>query len=149
MGRPVGVSIIAVLEFIGAGICLLAGIATLVGASFLGAMFSQAQAQGAPAAGGFMAMLGGAISIVFFVFAAIAGLLGWGLWTLKSWARIVVIVLSAIGILFSLLALLQFSSAVLMGIIIRVGINGLIIWYLLKPEVAAAFAGSQSRSATA
>lgn len=148
MARPGGVTAIAVLEFIGAGICLLAGIATLVGASFFGAMFSQAQ--GAPAGtGGFMTMLGGAISVVFFIVAAIAGLLGWGLLTLKNWARIVVIVFSAIGLLLSLVALLQFSSAVLVGIIIRVAINGLIIWYLLKPEVAAAFTGGQTRSATA
>lgn len=148
MGRPVGVSILAVLGFIGAGLWVLIGLAMLVGASFVGAMFSQAQ--GAPAgSGGFMAMLGGAVSIVFFVFAAIAALLAWGLWTLKNWARIVVIVLQALGILFSLAALLHLSLPVLVGLIIRVGIGGLIIWYLSKPDVAAAFAGSQARSATA
>lgn len=147
MGRPTGVTVIAILEFIGAGGCILLGIGTLVGASFFGAAMSQAQGGGP--GGGLFAMLGGAISIFFFIIGAICALLGWGLWTLKNWARMVVIVLSALGLVLSLLALLQFSAAVLVGLIIRVAINGLIIWYLLKPEVKAAFEGTQARTATA
>lgn len=148
MGRPTGVSIIAVLDFIGAGICVLFGIAALLGAGFLGAFMSQAQG-GNASAGGFMAVLGGAISIVFIIIGAISGLVGWGMWTLKGWARIVQIIFAALGLLGALSALLHFSGAMLVGFVIRIAINGLIIWYLVKPEVAAAFSGNQTKAAGA
>lgn len=148
MGRPTGVTVIAVLDFIGAGFCVLGGIALLVGASFLGAALSQGQG-GNAAAGGFMAMLGGAASIVFLIIGAIVGLIGWGMWTLKSWARIVQIILAALGLLGALSLLLHFSGVILFGFLLRVAINGLIIWYLLKPEVAAAFNGNQTKAAGA
>ena len=148
MGRPTGVTVIAVLDFIGAGLCVLLGIAALVGASFLGAFMSQAQG-GNAAAGGFMAMLGGAISIFLIIVGGISGLVGWGMWTLKSWARIVQIIFAALGLLGALSLLLHFSGAVLFGFVLRVAINGLIIWYLLKPEVAAAFNGNQAKAAGA
>jgi len=105
--------------------------------------------QGQGGMGGLMAMVGGALSVFFFVLAAIAALLGWGLWSLKNWARIAVIVLSALGAILSLLALLNFSSTIIVGVIIRLAINGVIIWYLLQPNVAAAFQGGQARTASA
>ena len=146
MNRPVGVTILAVLEFIGAGFCALAGILVVVGA---GAGFLGSMTQGQGGMGGLMAMVGGALSVFFFVLAAIAALLGWGLWSLKNWARIAVIVLSALGAILSLLALLNFSSTIIVGVIIRLAINGVIIWYLLQPNVAAAFQGGQARTASA
>lgn len=148
MGRPGGVTVIAVLDFIGAGLCVLFGIMLLLGASFLGAALSQGQA-GNAAAGGLMAMLGGAASVFFLVIAAVSALIGWGLWTLKNWARIVQIIFAALGLLNALSTLLHFSSAVLFGFVIGVAINGLVIWYLLKPEVAAAFNGNQTKAAGA
>lgn len=148
MGRPTGVTVIAVLDFIGAGFCVLGGIAILVGASFLGAALGQAQG-GNAAAGGFMAMLGGALSIVLIIIGAIGALIGWGMWTLKSWARIVQIIFAVLGLLGALSLLLHFSGAMLFAFLIRVAINGLIIWYLLKPEVAAAFNGNQTKAAGA
>ena len=146
MNRPVGVTILAVLQFIGAGLCVLLGILVVVGA---GAGFLGSMTQGQGGTGGLMAMVGGALSVFFFVVAAIAALLGWGLWSLKNWARIAVIVLSALGAVLSLLALLNFSSAIIVGVIIRLAINGVIIWYLLQPNVAAAFQGGQARTVSA
>ena len=148
MGRPTGVTVIAVLDFLGAGFCVLFGLLFLVGASFIGAALSKSQG-GNAAAGGLMAMLGGAASIFFLIFGAISALIGWGMWTLKSWARIVQIIFAALGLLNGLYSLLHFSSAMLFGFVIGVAINGLVIWYLLKPEVAAAFNGNQAKAAGA
>lgn len=149
MARPTGVTVIAVLDFIGAGICALAGIAFFLGAGFMGTLIGQGQAAGSAQAGGFVAMLGGAVGIVFLVIAAIAALIGWGLLGLKNWARIVQIVLAGLGLLGVLFGLLHFSAAILLGLLIRGAINALIIWYLLKPDVAAAFSQSQARATTA
>jgi hypothetical protein len=144
MGRPTGVTVIAVLDFIGAALCVIGGLLALVGASFLGAFLGQAQG-GNAAAGGFAAMLGGAIAVVFLLAGAIAAVIGWGLWGLKDWARILQIVFAGLGILFGLFGLLHISLMLL----IRLAINALIIWYLLKPEVAAAFKGGQVKAAGA
>src|SRR5216684_2937832 len=148
MNRPVGVTILAILEFIGAVILVLLGIGSIVGMGLLCAAMSQSGG-GSAGAGGIMAVIGGALSVFCFIFAAICALLGWGLWKLKNWARIIVIVLAVLGAVFALLGLLQFSAAVAVGIVIRLAINGLIVWYLLRPDVAAAFKGPQGAAASA
>jgi len=147
MYRPVGVTILAILEFIGSGICALFGILVIVGAGagFLGSM-TQSQGSGL---GSLMAVIGGALSVFCFIFATIGALLGWGLWTLKNWARIIVMVFAILGALGTLLALLNLSSAIIVGVVIRLAINGLVIWYLLQPNVAAAFQGGQARTVSA
>jgi hypothetical protein len=149
MARPGGVTFLAVLAYIGAGFCVLGGLLAVTGAGIIHSL--TVQNQGAPSAGmgSLFAMLGGAISVFFFVLAAVYILVGIGLWTLKNWARILVIVLAAIGIVFNLSQLLHYTSAILPTLIFSLAIDGLIIWYLLKPNVAAAFAEGQARSASA
>lgn len=148
MGRPTGVTVIAVIDFILGGLCALVGVLLLVGASFLGAFLGQAQG-GNAAAGGFVAMLGGALSVFVLIIGAITILIGWGLLKLKSWARIVQIIFAILGLLGALSMLLHFSGAIFIGFVLRVAFNGLILWYLLKPEVAAAFSGNQTKAAGA
>ncbi len=94
---------------------------------------------------GFMAGLGAVVAVFFFVFAAIVALLGWGMWQLKNWARIVTLVFACIGIFFGglwlLLSLMHFHVFAIVFLGIRLAINALIIWYLLQPHVRAAFEG--------
>ena len=155
MNRPVGVTIIAVLQFLGAAGLVLLGIAMILGGSMIGAMLTSAMGQNSQIPGGsltgIMAGLGAVVAVVFFVFAAISALLGWGMLTLKNWARIITMVLCCIGLLFGalglLFGLLRFSIFSLMISIIRLAINGLILWYLLQPDVKAAFEGGGRRIA--
>jgi hypothetical protein len=149
MARPGGVTFLAILEFIGAGICVLLGLLTIAGAGLIHSLTVQNQGAQAGGMASLFAVLGGALSIFFFVLAAIAILLGIGLWTLKNWARIIVIIFAAIGILMNLSQLLHFTQAIIPGLVIGLAIDGLIIWYMLKPNVAAAFAEGQARSAGA
>jgi hypothetical protein len=150
MNRPVGVTILAILDFLGAAICILGGIGMLVGGGAIATAISrQAGASGA----GIVAGLGAALGVVFLVCAAISALLGWGLWTLKNWARIITIVLLALDIGLSLLGLVgtltHFNLFALIWSVFWIAVYALIIWYLLKPEVKAAFQGGQARAATA
>ena len=150
MGRPTGVTVIAVLDFIGAGFCVLAGVGMMVGGGFIATMMSQ---QSGGASAGLMGAIGAAAGIFFLVCAAIAALLGWGMLKLKEWARIVTIVLSALGALGAVLGLFAvLAHFVVFGVfwaLVRLAINGLIIWYLLQPHVKAAFQGVQARAAGA
>lgn len=150
MGRPTGVTIIAVLDFIGAGICVLGGLAMMLGGGFMATMMSQQQGG---AGAGILGAIGAAAGVFFLVCAAVAVLLGWGTLKLKEWARIVTIVLAALGAVGSLFGLLSvmghFAAVAVFFVLIRLAINGLIIWYLLQPHVKAAFQGAQARAAGA
>jgi hypothetical protein len=153
MGRPTGVTLIAVLYFIAAAFCVLGGIGMMLGGGFIAAMINQAGGQGAGAGAGILAGLGAAIGIVFLVIAAIQILVAVGLLKLKEWARIVGIVFSAIGGILQLLGVLGSLAHFTIGGFVWnafwLGIDALIIWYLLKPDVKAAFGGPQARGAAA
>lgn len=149
MGRPTGVTVIAVLDFIGAGFCVLAGIGLMLGGGFIASMMSQQQGAGA----GLLAAVGAAAGVFLLFCAAIAAFLGWGLLKLKNWARIVTIVfaaLGAVGALFGIFAVLaHFAPIGVFWALCRLAINGWIIWYMLQPHVKAAFEGVQVRAAGA
>jgi hypothetical protein len=149
MVRPTGVTVLAVLDFIGAAFCVLAGLGMMLGGGFIASMLSQQQGGSA----GLMAAIGAAAGVIFLVIAAVAILLGWGLLKLKEWARIITIVLAGLGALGALIALAtvfaHFAAVAMFVVLCRLAINGLIIWYLLQPHVRAAFQGAQVRAAGA
>lgn len=150
MGRPVGVTILAILNFIGAAFCLLAGIGMILGGGVIATMLSQ---QGAGASG-ILAGLGAAAGVFMIIIGGAGALVGFGLWKLKEWARIVSIVLAGISAALQLLGLLgslaHFNVFAVIWSVFWVAIDGLIIWYLLKPEVKAAFQrGPMASSASA
>jgi hypothetical protein len=158
MNRPLGVTLIGVLDFLGMVVQIAIGVLMLVGMSFMGAFISKLAADNPQLANvnmtGIMAGVGAVFAIVFFVFAIVSALIGWGMLALKNWARIISIIYSSIGILCFglglLLSLLHFRP---LGFLWDAGwfaVNGLIIWYLLQPNVKAAFAGrSRTVAATA
>jgi hypothetical protein len=152
MGRPTGVTVLAILYFIGAGLCVLGGIAMFVGGGFMATLANQGQA-GSAGGAAFLAGMGAFAGVLILVFGAIYALLGWGLLKLKNWARIITIVLLGISIAFQLLGLLttlaHFSVVAFIWTVFWLAVDALIIWYLLKPEVKAAFQGPQIRAASA
>jgi hypothetical protein len=141
MGRPVGVTILAILNFIGAAFCLLAGIVTILGGGFIATMLSQ---QGSGASG-ILAGLGAAAGVFIIICGGLGGLVGFGLWKLKEWARIVSIVLVGINGAFQLLGLLgslaRFNALLLSERILDCRRR---LYHLVPAQ-----AGSQSRLSTA
>lgn len=139
MERPTGVTILAVLSFIGAGLCLL-----LVPIIFLGgaALMGMAGAAGRPGAG-FLAALGAGLAFVFLALAILYAATGYGLWSLKNWGRILAIVLVVLGLLSGaagvMSSLMHFRMLLLIRELIVVAIDVWIITYLLKPHVKQAF----------
>jgi hypothetical protein len=156
MSRPVGVTLIGVLDFLGMVLQIGLGVVCLVGMSLFGAFITKLAADNPQLANvnmtAIMASVGVVFAIGFFVFALISALIGWGMLALKNWARIISIIYSSIGILvcgFGLLfSLLRFRPVNFIWDAAWLAINGLIIWYLLQPQVRAAFAGG-SRTVTA
>jgi hypothetical protein len=136
MERPLGVSVIAVLYFLAAVGMLFCALILVVGAAAFSAFLAR---QGVPS--WVLAGLGAVGAVFCVISAAVLAFIGYGLWTQRNWARIVVIVLSAIGIATGLLALtaFHFGPFLLVGAAIRIGVNAVILWYLLQPQVRQAF----------
>lgn len=153
MTRPTGVTLIAALCFIGAGLCALLGLLMMVGGGFVATMIKQQGAQGGAGLAGILAGLGAVLGVFLFGFAVLDGVLGWGLLNLKEWARIVTIVLYSIGAMFQgfgvLGSLAHFNPIRFVWSCIWIAVDVLIIWYLVKPEVKAAFQPPMARGATA
>src|SRR3972149_12029915 len=143
MDRPTGVTILAVLNFLGAALYILIGLLFILGMGIRGGMMGQAGGEGSAGAMGMMMGLGGGAGVIFIVLSLIPLLIGWGLWKLKNWARIITLVLMALG---ALLALLGVALGGLAGEMFSAGFSGVfllicawIIWYLLRPHVKEAF----------
>ena len=137
MERPTGVTVLAVLNFIGAACGICAGLLFLL----LGASV----ATFAPP-GGFreiLAGLGAVVGAVSLVMAGIAVLIGVGLLRLRNWARMVTMALAAVSLLFAagglLLSMLAFEplSLTLQGAF--AALYAWIAWYLFQPHVKRAF----------
>jgi len=138
MERPTGVTILAVLYFIGTAILGLCGLLFIVG----GSMLSGLAHSGGPGSAIFAA--GGAIvGAVFLVLALLELAMGIGFLKLQNWARVVAIVLTGIGALFGVLGLFSLLAHVMVfALMIRLITLAIQIWilvYLFKPHVKQAF----------
>ena len=120
---PVGVKIISVLYYIYGAILVLAGIA-----SFFGAGMMSGLAQSIPLLGILGAGLIAVIGVVLLVLGFVALAVGFGLWTAKSWARIVAIVLAILGAVMNLVSLV---SMITIGSILSLIIQVVIAYYLI------------------
>ncbi len=107
-------------------------------AAFFGARY---QGPNAGAASGLPEIAAGLI-ISVIVFSALYALAGWGLWKLKNWGRILTLLLLTIGSAFELLRWLltpHFKMSGFLATLVTLALYGATIWYLLKPDVKAAF----------
>ena len=140
MQRPTGVTILAVLAFIGAGLLVLGALATVLGGVLISNMASYPQF-------GMVAGIGSAIfGVIVLGCAALDVIVGVGLWKLKNWARILTIVLIGVGLLGSVLSIFSpfahmhvFFFGFLIRRLIVAAIYAWILVYLFKPHVKQAF----------
>jgi hypothetical protein len=144
MQRPTGVTIIAVLDFIGAALCVILGLLMFAGGAMIGSLFNAAAtangATGTAPVGGFMAGIGIFAGVFFLFFAVLAIFIAIGLLKLKNWARVTTIVLSALGLLSTLSRFLHgFAGGGMVVTIIVLAYYIWVIWYMLQPNVKTAF----------
>lgn len=132
MNLPIGVTILAVLQLISGIFTTLGGLYILI---FRTAIFQRvSELENVPQAHKFITAFG-----VFLLIAGLIGLLiAYGLFSLKDWAWLTALILNCLSILSSLLAVL-FNQNRKSGDIIGLVITGVIVYYLLRPEVKRAF----------
>ena len=131
--RPTGVTILAILAFIGGILSILGGLA-LVGI------------------GGVFAADGGGLAILFGIYALVWGALalwiGWGFWQLRPSAWRWGIILMVIGVVITIIQIPLGYSGGLTSAIISIAIDLAVIYYLTTPAVRAAFGQPTSGSMT-
>lgn len=143
MNRPTGVTVIAILYFLSAGLFILLGIGLIAGGSLAGMAASGGGGPEGAAAMGMLAGLGVVGAVISIGFALLPGITGFGLWKLKNWGRIIALIFAGLGALGQVAQVLM--SLVSMEIITLIvggcmlAINVWIFLYLLKPHVKAAF----------
>lgn len=118
--RPTGVTILAVLNFIGAGLLVVAGLIAFAGGAALATML-----------GPLGAMLGAAIGVFLIIFGVLAALAGWGLWSGKAWGWWIAFVLWVLSAVSNIVSLVQGEWSA----IVSLAIAGFVIWYLTTPGV--------------
>jgi hypothetical protein len=137
--RPLGVSIIAILNVISGIIMLIGGVGLAAVGSALPTMTTVN-----PNAGGQMALvglLGGgatAVGAVLIVLGIVSFIVAWGLFKGKGWAWTVTIILSAISVIMGIVSLVGGNF----GAIVNIIIAGVVIYYLYRPHVKAYFGKS-------
>lgn len=139
MERPVGVTILAVLYFIGAAFTAICGLLFIVGGSLLSSMARS----GGAGAGALLAMGGAVVGVIFLVIAVLDFVLGIGFIKLQNWARILSIIFTGISVLFGLFGLVSvFAHPMMVQVVFQVVVLAIEIWilvYLFKPHVKQAF----------
>ncbi len=121
--RPIGITIIAILMII-SGILFIIGGIGLTALGVVSLVFL---------AGGIGSILLGIASLV----------VAWGLLKGAGWAWIVTLILTIISIIVNVASLAGGNTANIIGIII----NGIIIYYLYRPNVKSYFGRSRTPSA--
>jgi hypothetical protein len=138
MQRPTGVTVLAVLAFIGAAFCLLGALFFMIGGAAMSQLGGSSMGGGAMFAG-----LGALAGVFILGFAVLYAVVGFGLWKLQNWARILALIGAAVGTLIGLLrilgALAHFHPGIVVLNLIVCAFDIWILTYLLKPHVKQAF----------
>jgi len=141
MQRPTGVTVIAVLDFVGAGLVVLLACGAFLGGAMISTMAVQHPRMG------MLMGAGAAIAGIFLLgFAALGVVTGVGLLKLQNWARILTIVLTAIGLLGSVMGVVNpftrmhmFPFFFMTREVLSAAIEVWILVYLFRPNVKQAF----------
>ncbi|OGI14615.1 hypothetical protein A3K63_03700 [Candidatus Micrarchaeota archaeon RBG_16_49_10] len=120
--RPLGVSIISILGFVGALVLIAIGIALLVfaelGEALLMSMF--------PFFGVILKIAIGVVGGIMILLGVLTLVISYGLWKMKKWAWIIGMVLLGIGVLRDLGSLVVSPLSSTVGI----AVNAIILYYL-------------------
>jgi hypothetical protein len=125
MGRPVGVTILAILMILWGFVPLIFGFIDLGASAYAWLTFW------APAG---LGIIGAIIEIIWGIL-YLAG--GFGLLSLKNWARILAIIINILGLIGGIILTVTIVGAII-GIPMII-LSIIIIWYLAREETAAYF----------
>jgi len=134
--RPTGVTILAILGFIGAALFIFAGIALVALGPLILSIMGESMSHP------FLALIAGGLDVFLFVLGGIELVISWGLWTGRGWAWWLTVIFSALSLLLSLvfLALMFLTPSLLPPFNLYSELNSLMtniltLIYLFTPHV--------------
>jgi hypothetical protein len=130
--RPVGVTLIAILHWLRGAAYVAVGFA-LIGITHLSAHMIASVAGDTFLVSG----LGKTLGVAILLFALLYIVMGFGLWAMKNWARILTLIFAVIWLLSALVRLVHFPTPFHL---LRAAVDVAILVYLLLPDVKRAFA---------
>ncbi|HKM50291.1 MAG TPA: hypothetical protein VJZ75_03845 [Candidatus Bathyarchaeia archaeon] len=117
--RPMGVTILAILEALGAIYFLFIGVTEFLGTASIRSLAYLGIAHSV------FSLIPRVIGIALLIIGLVSIVLAWGLWIGKGWARMIALVFAILGIIINLM------SFHVIGIII----DAVIVYYLTRPNV--------------
>ncbi|MBK8048878.1 MAG: DUF2127 domain-containing protein [Anaerolineales bacterium] len=121
-----------------AGIAILAGLLIVVSIlNFLGGFAYLGLSNVTPAAGMAAMVPPPALGWGHIIVGALGLVLGWGLWSLKRWAWLLSVILIGLNVIIHLFGV--FMPDMMIGSIGSLLIDGIILWYLFRPQIKQAF----------
>jgi len=119
--RPLGITILAILEALVAIVFMIAGFGALAVGGLMGVV----------GLGGFASLLSYGVGGVLIVIGVLSLIVAWGLWSGLRWAWYVSLALAVLSILIGIL--------LLPGSLLWLTIEAVIVYYLTRPHVKAFF----------
>lgn len=141
MNRPVGVTILAVLQAIVSVLALITALFVWLARANFSEILAQSpelqeSLEGIPPDVLQASMV---VGVVFFILFGLIGLwVAWGLFNLKGWAWLTTLIFQGIGIVGNLANLASGIDSP-GSIVLQLVISGVVIYYLLRPNVKRAF----------
>lgn len=123
--RPLGISVLAMLDLVG-------GILALVGGGLVVTGSSTPTIYGHGAITGLAAMI---VGVLFILLGILLFAAGWGGWSGKGWAWTLNIILGGLAIVIYLFSIVLGEWSYVVGLVIE----PYILWYLWRPHVKAYF----------
>jgi uncharacterized membrane protein (DUF2068 family) len=133
--RPVGVTLIAMLHWLRGALYLGVGFA-LLGFAHLSAHMIESVA-GDTLVQRLVSGLGKTLGVAVLLFALLYIVMGFGLWAMKNWARVLTLIFAVIWLASAMLRLIHFPTPFHL---LRAAVDVAILVYLLLPDVKRAFA---------
>src|SRR2546428_3446236 len=135
--RPWGVTLLSVLSFISVGTYLVLMVLAIAAPDTLRSLLEGLSPQGSGPE--VLLNMGRLLAIYFAVMAALSGLFGYGMWTLRNWARWVTIISASLSFVGTVVSLVRVAndinlSTLLLGLL-RTGLSVLVLWYMWTPGV--------------
>jgi hypothetical protein len=123
-GRPVGVTVVAVIAFIQGIIGVLMGIGLIVERNNDSLIEHIGQSSGQIQTYGWIAVIWGVLAL----------LVGWGLWNGGDWARILVAILEVLHVAGGVYLLFAWSGHYLWQGIWQIAVGLVVLWLLFNPR---------------
>ncbi|HKV59950.1 MAG TPA: hypothetical protein VJO32_16795 [Ktedonobacteraceae bacterium] len=137
--RPLGVSILAVLEGLQGVGFLIMGLLALVAVIVAASSSGTTTVEGFTITGAVVSVVAGVLAGVFLLLGFLSFLFTWGLWTLRRWAFWATVIIEVISLANSVVALTQANANI--GVIVGGMIFPIVIllYFLVDSNVRAAF----------